>query len=320
MLTDGGLETSLIYHEGLDLPHFAAYVLLGSASGREALERYYRRHVAIALEHGVGFVLETPTWRASPDWGARLGHDADALAAINREAVELMAGWRDAHDGPATPFAIGGNVGPRGDGYDPDSPLTAAEAEAYHDAQIRTFAEAGVDLVSAVTMTHVGEAVGIARSARAHGVPVVIAFTVETDGRLPTGGTLAEAIEEVDRETDGAVAYFMINCAHPDHFRDAVAAPGDWQARIRGLRANASRRSHAELDASTELDDGDPAELGADYASLRVHLPNLRVLGGCCGTDHRHVAAIASRCLPAIGPDGSPRGAADGALWNQRSN
>ena len=297
MLSDSGLETSLIYHEGIDLPDFAAYVLLRSERGREALRRYYRRHVELALEHGVGFVLETPTWRASRDWGERLGHDAAALAAFNRDAVAMMAEWRDRHDAPRTPFVISGNVGPRGDGYDPATLMAPAEAESYHAEQIRTFAEAGVDVVTAVTMTHTGEAIGVVRAARARAVPVVIAFTVETDGCLPTGQALGDAIAEVDAETEAGSAYFMINCAHPDHFRDTVAAGGDWQARIVGLRANASRKSHAELDSSTDLDDGDPAELGEDYASLRERLPNLAVFGGCCGTDHRHIAAIADRCV-----------------------
>ena len=305
MLTDSGLETSLIYHEGFDLPDFAAFALLGSESGRSALRRYYQRHVDLAIEHGVGFVLETPTWRASRDWGERLGYDGAALAAINRDAVAMMHEWRDRHDAPRTPYVISGNVGPRGDGYDPETLMTPTEAESYHADQIRVFAEAGVDLVSAVTMTHVGEAVGIVRAAQAARVPIVIAFTVETDGRLPTEQTLADAIGEVDAETDSASAYFMINCAHPDHFHGAIAATEGWQDRVRGLRANASRQSHAELDASTELDDGDPAELGTDYADLRVHLPNLAVFGGCCGTDHRHIAAIAARCLPAAAAAGT---------------
>ena len=304
MLSDSGLETSLIYHEGFDLPDFAAFVLLDSKPGRAALRRYYQRHVDLAIEHSVGFVLETPTWRASRDWGKRLGYDDAALAAVNRDAVAMMSEWRDRHDEPRTPYVISGNVGPRGDGYDPDSLMMPAEAETYHADQIRVFAEAGVDLIGAVTMTHVGETVGIVRAARARDLPVVIAFTVETDGRLPSGQPLADAIDEVDAATDAAVAYFMINCAHPDHFRDTVAATGEWRRRVLGLRANASRKSHAELDASTDLDDGDPAELGTDYASLRTHLPNLSVFGGCCGTDHRHIAAIASRCLPiAAGAD-----------------
>lgn len=131
------------------------------------------------------------------------------------------------------------------------------------------------------------------RAARAAGMPVVISFTLETDGHLPSGQSLAEAIRETDAATDGAPAYYMINCAHPSHFRDRLAEGSDWRSRIRGLRANASRLSHAELDEATELDEGNPDELGADYRELRLLLPELAVFGGCCGTDHRHVEAIA---------------------------
>jgi S-methylmethionine-dependent homocysteine/selenocysteine methylase len=123
-------------------------------------------------------------------------------------------------------------------------------------------------------------------------------FTVDTDGRLPTGQTLGDAVAEVDAATGGAPAYYMINCAHPTHFDGALAARARWVDRMRGLRANASTRSHAELNESTELDVGNPAELGAQYAALRRRLPRLNVMGGCCGTDDRHMAAIAEACAP----------------------
>jgi homocysteine S-methyltransferase len=171
--------------------------------------------------------------------------------------------------------------------------MTADEAAAYHAVQVGTFAESAADLVTAVTMTYVDEAVGVVDAARAADVPVVISFTVETDGRLPGGQALGDAVEEVDSRTDGAVAYFMVNCAHPTHFRDVLEPGSAWSGRIRGLRANASRSSHAELDEAEELDTGDPEELGREYVGLRERLPALTVLGGCCGTDHRHIGAIA---------------------------
>jgi S-methylmethionine-dependent homocysteine/selenocysteine methylase len=293
-LTDGGLETTLIFHDGLDLPMFAAFVLTESEGGRAALRAYFDRYAVMAVQHGVGFVLESPTWRANPDWGRKLGYDSDRLACANRAAIALMHDIRGAHETARTPLVISGNIGPRGDGYDPGALMSPSEAEAYHAWQIGIFKEAGADLVSAFTLTNVNEAIGVARAAEAVGMPCVISFTLETDGLLPTGESLATAIEAVDREADRAPAYYMINCAHPDHFSAALQDGAPWTERLRGIRANASRMSHAELDNSTALDAGDPHELGALYAELLRRFPRFNVLGGCCGTDHRHVGCISA--------------------------
>lgn len=293
-LTDGGIETSLIFQDGLDLPLFAAFDLLKDATGTQALRRYFRRYRDLAREAGTGFVFESPTWRASRDWGDRLGYSAADLASANARAMALGAELRrEAQD---LVVVLSGCVGPRGDGYRPEALMTGEEAQDYHAEQVTALAAGGAEMVTAITMTHVGEALGVARAAAAVGLPVAISFTVETDGSLPGGEDLGDAIAAVDDATGGAPAYYMINCAHPTHFADRVAGGGPWTGRIGGLRANASRCSHAELDAATELDDGDPEELGAQYAQLRRRLPGLAVLGGCCGTDHRHVAAIARAC------------------------
>jgi homocysteine S-methyltransferase len=292
-LTDGGLETSMIFHHGLDLPHFASYKLLDDERGRAALREYFSHYLEVARERDAGFVLDTATWRSNPDWGALLGDDAEALDAVNRRAVEFARELREEHAG-AAPVLINGVLGPRGDGYVVGETMSADEAEEYHSAQVRSLAAAGADMVSAITMTYADEATGIARAAAAAGIPAAISFTVETDGRLPSGQALGEAIEQVDAETGGSVAYYMVNCAHPSHFEHVVEEDGDWKDRIAGLRANASRLSHAELDEAEELDEGHPGELGRDYAALRKHLPNVSVIGGCCGTDQRHVAAVAA--------------------------
>jgi S-methylmethionine-dependent homocysteine/selenocysteine methylase len=290
-ITDGGLETTLIFHLGLDLPDFAAFDLLRDETGAEALRRYYEPYLAIAREHRTGIVLDSPTWRASSDWGERLGYSPEELAEANRRAVALTEQLRAS--APDVPTVLNGVVGPRGDGYVVGVAMTVEEAEDYHGEQIDTFAGTAADMVSAITMTYADEAVGIARAARAANLPVAISFTVETDGRLPSGQPLGEAIEQVDAESPPA--YFMVNCAHPTHFAGVLDGP--WRERIRGIRANASTMSHEELDAATELDQGDPAELAAQYAELRKALPNANVLGGCCGTDDRHVAAIAATWL-----------------------
>jgi S-methylmethionine-dependent homocysteine/selenocysteine methylase len=289
-ITDGGLETTLIFHLGLDLPDFAAFDLLRDETGTEALRRYFEPYLAIARERGAGLVLDSATWRASRDWGERLGYSREELAEANRRAVALTEELRES--APDVPTVLNGVVGPRGDGYVVGETMTAAEAEDYHAEQIGTFAETAAEMVSAITMTYVDEAVGIARAAQAAGMPAAISFTVETDGRLPSGQPLGEAIEQCDAETGSSPAYFMVNCAHPTHFADVLEGP--WRERIAGIRANASTMSHAELDAATELDEGNPTELAAQYLALREKLPNATVLGGCCGTDDRHVAAIAA--------------------------
>ena len=291
-LTDGGIETTLIFHEGLDLPLFAAFDLLKDAEGTAALRSYYETYAELARERGLGLVLESPTWRASPRWASEIGYSEQELDAMNRSAIALMEELRDEYDTGEAPIVISGCLGPQDDGYSPSTKLSAAEAKDYHAVQIATFGDTAADMVTGVTMTYADEAVGIARAAQEAEIPSAISFTLETDGRLPSGQALGEAIEQVDGETGGAPAYYMINCAHPTHFERVVEGSEPWRERIRGLRANASTKSHAELDEATELDEGDPADLGARYAALKSSLPRLNVLGGCCGTDHRHVCEI----------------------------
>jgi S-methylmethionine-dependent homocysteine/selenocysteine methylase len=295
-LTDGGIETVLIYHHGLELPLFAAFDLLKDDAGTEQLRLYYAPYALIAKERAIGLVLEGPTWRASPGWGRQLGYGEEELRQLNRKAIALMEEIRAEYQG-AAPIVISGCIGPEGDGYAPETMLTADEAQRYHAVQIETFADTAADMVTAITMTYAEEATGLARAATSAGIPVVISFTLETDGRLPSGQALGGAITQVDDATDAAPVYYMINCAHPTHFEEAVAGGEPWVRRIRGLRTNASTKSHAELDVAEELDEGDPDDLAARHAALKALLPAVNVLGGCCGTDHRHVGAICNAWL-----------------------
>jgi S-methylmethionine-dependent homocysteine/selenocysteine methylase len=301
-LTDGGIETTLIFHHGLDLPEFAAFDLIKDDQGTSMLRGYYEPYVSLAHERGVGFVLESPTWRASSGWGSKIGYTPSELDDMNKKAIGLMEQIRNDHASIAAPIVISGCVGPQDDGYNPATKLTASAAQSYHSEQIASFRDTAADMVTAITMTYVDEAVGITRAAKESGLPAAISFTLETDGRLPSGQALGEAVRQVDDETDGGPAYYMINCAHPTHFEDALEVGRGWQQRIRGLRANASTKSHAELDEATELDDGNPVDLGARYAGLRSKLPRLNVLGGCCGTDHRHVTEICRAWLHGSAP------------------
>ncbi len=299
-LTDGGIETTLIFHDKLDLPYFAAFHLLQDAGGRAALRKYFSSHAAIARALGAGFILESPTWRASYDWGEKLGYSEEELAGANRNSIALMLELRKDFETERTKIVVSGCIGPRGDGYDPGQVMSPCEAEEYHSRQADIFSAAGADMVTAITMTNASEAVGIVRAARKASMPVAISFTLETDGRLPTGQGLGDAIREVDAATTAAPAYYMINCAHPTHFEGTLAG-GDWLGRLRGLRANASRRSHQELNEAPDLDDGDPVELAGQYLDLIRRHPQINVLGGCCGTDHRHVEAIGLACGKSAG-------------------
>jgi S-methylmethionine-dependent homocysteine/selenocysteine methylase len=292
-LTDGGLETTLVFHHKLELRCFAAFDVLNNEAGAEILRGYYASYISIACRNGFGFVLETPTWRANPDWGEKLGYSLTTLADVNRLTVEMMRELRDRHETLKSQMPISACIGPRGDGYDPGQVMSETAAEAYHRQQITFFRETDADLVTALTITNIPEAIGIVRAARSQGLPVVISFTLETDGCLPTGQSLREAIEAVDSSTDHATAYYMINCVHPVYFDSALATSAPWTKRLRGVRANASRLSHAELNEALSLDDGNPLELAQQYRDLLSRHPHINVLGGCCGTDHRHIAEIA---------------------------
>ena len=292
-IADGGLETVFVFQKNIDLPLFAAISLVDSDPGIAALRGYYQPYIELAIEHGAGIVLDTPTWRAGLGWGEQLGYSASKMRHLNQLSVEMLVELRDKYAAEKSPMVINGVVGPQGDGYNPAEMLDAAEAEIYHRHQVESFADSAADMITAVTMTYTNEAIGITRASAKAGMPVAVSFTVETDGRLPDGTALSEAILTVDKGTGSYPVYYMINCAHPSHFSNVLKkGSADWLDRIYGVRANASRKSHAELDESVELDDGDPDTFGQLYADLKTKLKNLSVVGGCCGTDHRHVGNI----------------------------
>ncbi|MEL6364857.1 MAG: homocysteine S-methyltransferase family protein [Pseudomonadota bacterium] len=295
-LTDGGLETTLVFHEKIDLPDFAAFVLLETEEGEETLRAYYRRYLKIADAARCGFILEAPTWRASRDWGVRRGYGQEALHEINCKAIALLKEIRDDAARPED-VVVSGQIGPRGDGYVVSSRMSADEAQSYHKDQLSSFRTAGADVACAMTLGYPEEAIGIARAARDVSLPVAIGFTTETDGTLPCGDALASAVAAVDAATEAYPAYFILNCAHPDHFRGVLDPEAPWIDRVRGLRANASRMSHEELDEAEDLDAGDPVEFGALHAKIATDLPHITIFGGCCGTDHRHVAHAAKSVL-----------------------
>ena len=295
-ITDGGIETHIIFNMGVELPHFSAFPLNDSETGREVIRGYYRDYLPVARAAARGFLFATDSWRASPDWADRLGYDRALLKQNNVTAVALCAELAEEFAAAGVESTIAGVLGPRRDAWQYDTSMTVAEAFDYHSPQVEAFAGTAATSLHAYTLTNAPEAIGIARSAEQAGLPVVLSFTVETDGALPGGKPLGVAIAEVDDATGGYPTYYMINCAHPHHFARELRKGASWVGRIGGLRANASTKSHAELDASPEIDIGDIAELADEHAELLPSLPNLQLIGGCCGTDHRHIAAICARC------------------------
>lgn len=296
-ITDGGLETDLCFNMNIDLPEFASYDLLRDEAGYATLYEYYKHYAQLAARYKVGLILETPTWRANTDWGQKIGDAPQALQTLNVSAVRLLEHIRKEFETEHSPIVISGCLGPRGDGYTPEACMNVAEAARYHSTQINTFVDADVDMIAALTLNYIDEAIGVTRAAQDAGLPVCISFTVETDGKLPTGETLEDAIAQVDQQTDQGPAYYMINCAHPTHFDHLFATDAPWHQRLKGLRGNASCLSHAELDNAETLDDGNPTVFGKELTELRERDAHLTVLGGCCGTDLRHITEICKRLV-----------------------
>lgn len=292
ILTDSGFETTLIFHHDIDLPHFASFYLLDKPKYDDVIHKYYKEHLEIAKQYNLGFILESGTWRANKDWGFKLGYSESDLAKINQLAIKQLKSFKDEYIANLPFILISGQIGPAKDGYTITEVMSEVEAQRYHDLQIKAFKTAGADFASALTMGYINEALGIVNSAKENNLPIVISFTVETDGNLPSGESLKEAIEAIDELTDGYPLHYMVNCAHPTHFINQLCDEGDWKLRIKGVRANASCKSHAELDEATELDKGDVLDFGKWHSLLKEKLPNLNVYGGCCGTDVEHVAEI----------------------------
>jgi homocysteine S-methyltransferase len=303
-LADGGIETDLIFNRGIDIREFAAHTLLPDPGTRAVVAEYFRRYLALARDCGAGFILDSQTWKAHVHWADDLGATEAELRTANHDSIAFIAGLRKEFAGNEQPIVLNGIIGPTADAYAPETHRSADEAERYHARQIGWLAETEVDMVTATTFPHADEAIGLVRAAQAAGLAVVVSFTVETDGRLPSGQALADAIRQVDDSTAAAAAYFMINCAHPDHFFHVLDGE-DWSRRIRGLRCNASRLSHAELDACEVLDDGNPQEIGSQYGAILHRMPWLNVFGGCCGSDLRHITQIAAAISAA--PPSNPR-------------
>ena len=303
-LTNAGTETYLVFQQGFDLPEFCAFVVHEDDEAWDALQRSQLwPTLQTAADNNCGLIQDVLVWRAHPDFLAKLGRSLEELNTVNARAVaktrDSLARWRETcgHDEERCPVLIAADIGPRGDGYQVNNAdVTPEAARDYHQQQIAVLAAAQVDLVCALTMTTAAEAIGIAQAADSCSLPIIVSPTVETDGRLPDGSTLGSFIQQVDDATDAAPLFYMVNCAHPTHLRPTLEAArsdkASWLTRFHGFRANSSRKSHEELDNSTELDRGDVFGLAHEMAEMHSEY-GLQVIGGCCGTDHEHLAAMA---------------------------
>ncbi|MDJ0640581.1 MAG: homocysteine S-methyltransferase family protein [Paracoccaceae bacterium] len=287
-----GTGTDLIFNHHIELPGFASFPLLENPETRALLASQMEDLVRLSGDMGLGCILDAPTWMANADRAAPLGYDPVRLVDVNRDAVALMEDVRRASG--RDDVLVSACIGPRFDPYADIPSMSAESARRYHSAQLAALKDTSVDLVTAYTFNRLSEAAGCISAARDIDMPIVMSLVVETDGCLADGTKLVDAVDAIDAETDGAALFFMVNCAHPLHFAEAL----DAHPRLMGIVSNASSCSHAELDEAETLDEGDPEQLGRETAEIIRRNPSIRVFGGCCGTDMRHLASMA-REVPA---------------------
>ena len=286
-----GTGTDLIFNRGIDLPGFASFPLLEDPETRAVLAGQMQSLMDLSGDMNLGCILDAPTWMANLDRAAHLDYSAERLVEVNRDGVALMEEVRQASG--RDNVLVSACIGPRFDPYADIPPMSPEHARTYHDAQMRALKDTSVDLVTAYTFNRVNEAVGCVQAAQDHDLPIIMSFVVETDGCLADGTSLDDAMSEVDRQTDQGPVFYMVNCAHPNHFSGVLHGQG----RLKGVVVNASKCSHAELDEADELDEGDAEELGADVAEIVRRNPDITIFGGCCGTDMRHLRSMANKVL-----------------------
>lgn len=293
-ITEGGIETEILYKWGFELPEFSMYPLLDNADAMKTIHAMFDRVFAAAAAHDAGIVLAGLDYRASPDWAEKIGYSRDQLDAFIHRNIAFLKGRREAHADRVRDVYIAATCGPRGDAYGTGGTITEDEAEAYHAFQIAASKAAGADLVIGITFNNIPESIGFVRAAQDVGIPVGISLTLTPEGVMRSGPSLQQAVEEIDAATDGAAAWFGTNCAHPVEFEPALNG-GAWTDRLRYVRPNASKMDKIALCKLGHLEDGDPEELGGQMADLKRRFPQADILGGCCGTDERHLGEIARR-------------------------
>ena len=292
-LTEGGTETEILYKWGYELPEFAMFPLLDNAEADQCIRGIYRRYFDVAEAFETGLVILGHDYRASPDWARKLGYSLDGLAEMQHRTIDFLADMRSEYKGRVSDVYISGCIGPRGDAYGTGAEISESEAEDYHSVQLSTLRETDADMAIAATFNNIPEAIGVVRAAKNIGVPLGVSLTLTTESRLRSGPTLKQAVETIDEQTDGAAAWFGTNCSHPLEFEPAISETGVWTERLRYIRPNASRMEKIALCKLGHLEDGNPIELGQQMGDVAQRFPKMDILGGCCGTDERHLGEIA---------------------------
>jgi len=291
-LTEGGTETELMYKHGFELPHFAMFPLLDNPKAVSKMREMFRSYLDVAAEHDFCALMGGLDYRASPDWGDLLGYSPASLSDANLQSIEFLRELANEYSSQVPEILIQGLIGPRGDAYERNETISENEAEDYHSVQLETLKKANVDSALAITFNNIPESVGVARAAAKIGVPLAISLTLDSNSKLHSGPSLADAITAIDEQTNQAPEYFLINCSHPLEFEPAIE-PGDWIQRVRGVRPNASKMDKMALCQIGYLEDGDPEELGRLCGDLARQYPHMDIWGGCCGTWDNHLNEIA---------------------------
>lgn len=304
-LTEGGTETELMYRHGFELPHFAMFPLLDNPNALSRMKDMFRSYLDVAAKHQFCALMGGLDYRASPDWGELLGYSPASLADANLQSIEFLREVASEYSSQIPEILFVGLVGPRGDAYERNETITENEAEDYHAVQLETLKKANVDSALAITFNNIPESVGVARAAARIGVPLAVSLTLDSNSKLHSGPSLAEAITTIDRETDQSPEYFLINCSHPVEYEPAIE-PGDWINRIRGVRPNASKMEKIALCQIGRLEEGDPEELGMQCGDLARRYPHMDIWGGCCGTWSNHLDEIARNVRAASNTPGPP--------------
>jgi homocysteine S-methyltransferase len=297
ILTEGAVIERLHRDPSIELdPHILNAGLIHENKGRRALEKIYRNYIGVGLKYNLPILLAAPTWRANPDRieasGCR-GHEK-----INADCVRFLQSIRNTYDDYSKLMFIGGLMACRGDAYRPEEALTEPDAADFHKPQAAMLAESGVDYLMAATLPAVSEARGMAKTLSDLRIPYVISFVIRPDGTLLDGTPLHRAIDQIDSTTEHPPFFYLINCVHPSVFARGLGRETEISKSIRkrvlGLQANTSSRSPEELDGLEQLDGSDPDKFAEEMLDLH-HQFGIKVIGGCCGTDHRHIHAIAAR-------------------------
>lgn len=293
-LTEGGAETEIMYKWGFELPEFAMFTLLDNPEADEVIRNMYRRYFDVAAAHDTGILAMGHDYRASPDWAQKLGYSAADLTRFQHRTMQFLDDVRAEYADRVSDAYITACIGPRGDAYGTGGDISASEAEDYHAVQLGNLEGTAADMAVAATFNNIPESIGVIRAANRMGIPIGVSLTLTPEGRLRSGPTLREAVETIDEVTGGAAEWFGTNCAHPLEFEPALDDAGPWLDRLRYVRPNAAKMDKLALCELGHLEDGDPVELGEQMGEVARRFPRADILGGCCGTDERHLSEIAS--------------------------